>query len=223
MRNVTRSSKPPSLRSNAAKWTRDLLAALRATRPDRARIDRLLKRYRCDDVRTALDTMYGNLCCYCEATIGVVAFEHIEHRMPKAIFPGRAFDWGNLHLGCPKCNQAKADKWNKKAPILDSTATDPQHRIEKHLRYRWNDALACLRLPVSKKGQTTIDHADLNREKLRDARTKVAHGVLHLIGTLNEAPKSPQVTVLRLELTEKIKGQFGSLVKWLVDTYLKAA
>lgn len=220
MRNVTRLPKPPSLRKNAAKWKRELLSALAAKKIDRRRLDRLFSRYNCDDVRDALDQMYEHLCCYCEAFIGAVAFEHIEHRRPKAEFPAHTFEWDNLHLGCPICNQAKGNKWNRTAQILDSTAAD---QIEDHLTYKLRDALGCARWPISQRGRTTIDHANLNRPKLCRVRTQVAHGVLGLIGEINGAPSSPSVSVIRRELSEKTAGQFGSLVKWLMDTYLKAA
>src|SRR5690348_3103453 len=120
MRNVTRPAKPASLQRNAEQWTRNLLAAQRRQNPDSKRLRTLVDRYKRPDVREALDKMYAGLCCYCEAEIGVVAFDHIEHRKPKARFPRNCFDWNNLHLGCPKCNQAKSDKWVARNPILDS-------------------------------------------------------------------------------------------------------
>ncbi|MCH7871782.1 MAG: HNH endonuclease, partial [Planctomycetes bacterium] len=117
--------------------------------------------------------MYGGLCCYCETEIGVVAFEHIEHRRPKARFPKHCFDWGNLHLACPKCNQAKGDNWNGRSPILDAVRDSP---IGTHMTYDWREVLGVIRSAKTKRGCTTIDHADLNRERLRGVRTKVAHG-----------------------------------------------
>lgn len=220
MRNVVRLQKPMSLQRNGANWTRDLLAALKKKNRDSRRLTALFDRYKCADVRDALDRMYSGLCCYCEAEIGVVAFDHIEHRKPKRPFPKNCFAWRNLHLGCPKCNQAKGKKWVAKKPILDSVIDVP---IEKHLTYELREILGVVRYARTARGRTTVDHADLNRDKLRETRSKVAWGVLDVIAELNRAPKSPRVSQLRLELTEKTRGPFGSLVRWLRETYLKAA
>ena len=219
MRNVTRGAKPGSLQRNAGMWTRELLAARRRRNLDPKRLRVLFDRYKCADVRDALDKMYSGLCCYCEAEIGVVAFDHIEHRKPKRQFPRYCFDWRNLHLGCPKCNQAKGEQWVRRNPILDSVADVP---IENHLTYDVRDVLGVVRCATTARGRTTVDHADLDRDKLRDARTKVALGVLGVIAELNHAPNSPRVLQFRLELEEKTKGPFGSLVRWLRETYLKA-
>lgn len=220
MRNVLRSVRPPSLTKNGAKWKTELLAALKSKKRDKKRLERLIGRYRSDDVRTALDTMFQNLCCYCEATVGVVAFEHIEHRRPKAVFPEHAFDWDNLHLGCPRCNQAKADKWDAQNEILDCVVDIP---LNAHMTYQPREALGCVRWPLTKRGTTTIEHADLNRRRLCEARTRIMIGVLGVIAEINQASASPAVSVLRSELAQKTNGEYGSLVKWLVDTYLRAA
>lgn len=218
MRNVTRPSMPSSLRRNAAKWRRELLIALQATNPDRRMVDKLRNRYKSADVRENLNQMYGNLCCYCEAEIGVVAFEHIEHRKPQALFPQETFAWKNLHLACPKCNQAKGNKWNQAAEILDSVVDNP---IRDHLNYELSDIRGCVRWPISQRGRTTIDHADLNRRRLRDVRTKIALGVLNAIQHINRLPESPDVSELRLELSAKTSGPFGTSIGWLMDSYMR--
>jgi uncharacterized protein (TIGR02646 family) len=221
MRNVRRPKMPASLKRNATKWTNELLEVLRRKKPDPKLVTKLLNRYNCPDVRSALGIMYSNLCCYCEAEITVVAFKHIEHRRPKARFRSQTYNWQNLHLACPKCNQAKGDKWDKSRPILDAVADVP---IDDHLTYELRDVLGVIHSAKTDRGRTTIDHPGLNdREDLRTARTKTALGVLGVIAELNIAPRSPRVSQLRLELEQKTRGQFGSLVGWLRDTYLKAA
>jgi uncharacterized protein (TIGR02646 family) len=219
MRNVTRPTKPESLRKNAARWRRDLLAARRQkTSPQR--LSQLYDRYKRADVHNSLAYMYRGLCCYCESEIGVVAFEHIEHRKPKRRFPASCFDWSNLHLACPKCNQAKGDKWVARHPILDAVADIP---IGKHLDYDVRPVLGVMRSAKTARGKTTIDDADLNHEKLCTARTRVAHEVWNLIKELNSAPDSPQVSQLRLELDGKTMEAYGGLVTWLMRVFLKTA
>ena len=80
-----------------------------------------------------------------------------------------------------------------------------------------------MRFAKTARGGTTIDHAELNRDKLLEARRRVADGVLRLIAELNLAPDSPRVSQLRLELRKKTNGPFGSLVEWLQTSFLKAA
>lgn len=220
MRNVTRPQKPGSLRDNAKRWSRDLELALRRKRPDRLRLRKLVNRYKCDDVRDALDAMYRGLCCYCEAQIGVVAFAHIEHRKPKEQFPRTCFAWANLHLGCPKCNQAKGKHWSAASPILDSVVDVP---IDEHLTYEIRDVSGVSRKPKTARGRTTIDDAALNRQELREARTRVAMNTWSLIADLNEAPNSLGRTELCLELELKEDGPYGSLVAWLRAKFLRAA
>lgn len=164
--------------------------------------------------------MYSGLCCYCEAEIGVVSFEHIEHRRPKARFPTSCFDWGNLHLGCPKCNQAKGDRWVARYQILDSVTDVP---IKDHLTYRIAEAVGVMRFAATRRGATTIELADLNRHKLSARRLQVALPALQLIGELNRSPHLPGIGQLRMELEQKAEGQFGSLMEWLIESFLVAA
>src|SRR2546421_12542276 len=126
MRNVERVPKPESLRRKAKAWTRELLVAVRREKETGEKVSgKLLDRYNKEDVREALKRMYGDLCCYCEARIGVVAYAQIEHRKPKRRFPQHTFDWDNLHQACPRCNTAKGDKWDNDAPILDAVTDRP--------------------------------------------------------------------------------------------------
>ena len=155
MRNVTRPDTPASLRRNAPRWRLDLCAALTAQAPDPKRINTCVDRYKKDDIRASLEVMYGGLCCYCESVIGTVTFGHIEHRRPKKSQPQHTFAWDNMHLACPLCNHAKADKWNADAPILDSV----HDTISEHLSYKLEGGM---RWPQSHRGTTTIDHANLS-------------------------------------------------------------
>ena len=212
MRNVTRPDKPRSLRRYAARWRRELLTALSSPNKDPRLITRCFNHYKQDDIRTALEEMYGGLCCYCEVRIGIVAFSHIEHRRPKSSQPKYTFDWDNLHLACPVCNQAKGDKWNDGHPILDSA----QDTISEHLSYKLEGGK---RWPESHRGTTTIEHATLNRQPLRDARTQIALHVLDIIYNLNHDPDSPATGQVRAELQEKTSGEYGSLISWLLASF----
>jgi uncharacterized protein (TIGR02646 family) len=217
MRDVERSKMPKSLRENGANWTAELLKERRKKKPDPKRVRSLTNRYKRSDVRDALARMYNGLCCYCEAEIGVVATDHIEHRKPKNRFPRNCFTWTNLHLACPNCNQAKGQRWIATHPILDAVKDIP---IRNHLTYGMRGGLGVKRSARTPRGRTTMQLADLNRPKLRDARARVALDVLDLIQELNSDPDSPRTSELLLELEEKTKDMYGSLVRWCIDRFL---
>ena len=213
MRKVTRLAMPESLRQNATTWKQDLMDALSSPEQDRKLIKRCGMRYKQDDIYDALKQMYGGLCCYCEARVGIVVFDQIEHRRPKSSCPEHTFDWDNLHLVCQVCNTSKREKWNDDHPILDSV----HDIISDHLNYELEGEI---RWAVSPQGETTIEHADLNRQPLREARTVFAHLVLYIIDLLSRDPDFPAITAgrVREELQGKTTGEYRSLFSWLLDS-----
>ena len=216
MRNLTRPATPPSLRDNASDWTDDLLAAI-----DSDEVTNTISgRYRQDDVRDALIEMYNGCCCFCESHIGNATYERIEHRKPKAPdkFPEHAFDWDNLHLCCEICNTNKGSKWDHANPILDAVTDVP---IWDHLRYENDRALGLMYVGVTDRGETTIDHTDLNRgyfKGLPGARAQMLIAVLNTLFELERAEKNDLNSKLRkrlkAELRKKAKGEYGSVIEW---------
>ena len=169
MRNVKRLSKPVSLKTNAARWTRDLLSKIEECKHNKTEVpDAFYSHYNQNDVKERLKEMYNSLCCYCEGRIGVVEFGHIDHRRPKKKFPKDTYNWKNLHLGCTRCNTMKGEKYLEKYPILDAV----KDKIPEHLTYDinrrgvWPEAR-------TKRGETTIQHTDLTDEKLRNNWSEV--------------------------------------------------
>lgn len=112
------------------------------------------------------------------------------------------------------CNQAKDDQWDDGNPILDGADDD----IIEHLSYRLGGGAT--RWAESHRGATTIKHAELNRQRLVDARTEIAHRILDMIQNLNKAPKAPASAQVRAELEKKTAGEYGSLVGWLLTAFL---
>jgi hypothetical protein len=170
-------------------------------------------RYNRPDVLGTLESMYRGLCCYCESRIGDVAFGHIEHRRPKRRYPGSCFDWDNLHLACPKCNIAKGDKYDPRAEILDAVKDVP---ISKHMTYRlqWRE-------PISSRGKTTVEHADLNRPELLEARMRVLLAALRLIEKLNLEPNDPAAARVRKELESYASEEHGSLIQHAIFAFFR--
>lgn len=215
MKNVVRSEVPASLAAHAVQW-RDELRRWIQENPNATVPDRLVQRYAQADVREALREMYRDQCCYCEGRIKDVSYDHIEHRQPKARFRHRVFDWDNLHLACPKCNLKKSDRWNASAPILDAVLDRP---VEEHLTYEYSDT-GLLRWPKSRRGATTVDHTDLNRDGwdgLPGTRGQILFEALKLIRKLRKNPDAPEAIVIRQELEEKKRRQYGSVISFALQ------
>jgi 5-methylcytosine-specific restriction endonuclease McrA len=218
MINVTRLAQPPSLRRNAARWKRELLEQIKRCAKERKSVPaKYFDRYKQKDVRDALARMYGKRCCYCETSVGIVDYPHIEHRKPKSVkkgFPQLTFAWTNLHLACTKCNTAKGDSYNRTIPILDAVKDVP---ISSHLTYTF-DAQGVWRSPISHRGRTTVEHTDLNRPELRDARTQVLLPALDVITKLNCNPEHPNAMVTTRRLQAWSREEYGSLIAFAMES-----
>src|SRR6266404_6042707 len=212
MRNVPRTPKPPCLATNSHRWRREFLEAIRGS--DVGLIKRRRGRYNHEQVRRALDSMYRNLCCYCESQVGPVRADQIEHRMPVDGFPESAFEWDNLHLACGGCNRAKSNKWDTANPVLDAVADMP---IDHHLGYECSNT-GVRRVWRTPRGRTTVSDTDLNRERLREARNATMIKVVGLIQEIrtrfDNDPADSLAANRREELEEMRTGQYGSMIRW---------
>ena len=217
MRRVRRIAEPESLRQHAERWTRELLQEIENAESEGRRVpDRFYTKYNNhSDVKESLARMYQGLCCYCEQRIAGTAKGQVEHRKPKRGdygSPELTYEWENLHWACPVCNRNKDRKWDPSAEILDA-AVD---RIPNHLDYALTDA-GVLRNPLSKRGETTRLHTDLDRDDLIAIRVRV---LLLVLNTLKKINQSPEISsVWRDELVRKENGEFGSLVTWARKTW----
>lgn len=215
MRNVIRVAKPRILVQKEEEWKTELLEELaKDVNASKKRLKTLYKRYGHKRIRESLTRMY-KYCCYCESHVRHVTIDHIEHRKPKGKdrFPECTFEWENLHLACPNCNGAKSDKWDSKSPILDAVIDNP---ISEFLTYR-----RCSRVHLKKRGKTTREHADLNRDELVGARETIYSQIMEIIELYNNDPDSPDSQIVPQRLERLSEEQFGSFVKYLKDTYLK--
>jgi uncharacterized protein (TIGR02646 family) len=220
VKHVTRTRKPDCLSKNALRWREDLLAAIATA--DANLIKRRRSRYNHPEVRTGLNSMYRNLCCYCESPVGEVRADEIEHRRPVDRFPRYAFEWNNLHLACSGCNGSKSNKWDSTHPVLDAV-TDSS--IENHLTYECSET-GVRQTWLTLRGRTTVDHAQLNRPKLREARNAAMINVVGLIQTIRNRLKADPADITAANhlgmLDEMYRGHYGSMIRWAVATLLEA-
>ncbi len=208
MRNVTRLPEPPQLRHYAERWTNELIDEIDRCKATGDKVSNsFFSKYNKPYVRKRLHNMYNGLCCYCEKRVDQF---HIEHRRPKRPYPEETYSWENLHLACAECNNAKDDKFDESEPILDA-AVDP---IPVHLSYE-----QMYQYPLTPRGTTTCNHADLNRENLLTWRTKAFWRVYKIIEGMRRNPDNPAHDVAQLELNRLTKDEFGSYVRYLVETW----
>jgi uncharacterized protein (TIGR02646 family) len=82
--------------------------------------------------KESIAKMSNQKCVYCEGPINALRAAHVEHFMPKALFPSRAYEWTNYFLGCPGCNGAKSDKWPVSGGYIRPDRGDPGHHFSFH-------------------------------------------------------------------------------------------
>jgi len=219
VRNVKRVQKPECLRVHSDEWRDSLLQFTDSgSEPPKDLVDN----YNRPEVRQALERMYsvgdGCYCCYCEKEMDDHESE-IEHRKPREVFPQYTFDWGNLHLACSTCNRNKGQQWDKRKrnEILDAAKTRSINN--KHLTYEFRAMTGVLRIPVSKRGETTVYHADLNRKKLLRGRWKVWIATTEAINRIKSLGRDdPRVRTEMRMIEEMCLGEYGSVIRWLFDT-----
>ena len=80
------------------------------------------------------------------------------------------------------------------------------------------------RCGLTQRGRTTVSHADLNRQKLREARTTTMIKVVGVIQEIRERLKRDSADPLAAsridELEEMCAGSYGSMIRWALTTLL---
>ncbi len=121
--------------------------------------------YKYRENKQALRQASHDKCMYCESKISHIDYAHVEHIKPKADnkFPELEFDWDNLGYSCPKCNNAKSDKYDVNTPFIDPYAENPEEHIF---------VFGCILFPRngSERGDLTILEIELNRADLLEKR-----------------------------------------------------
>lgn len=218
MRNVRRPTMPPpSLVNNAGRWKRQLLQEIRKKGGKISKVSNsFFDKYNKDDVKKTLYNMYNGLCCYCEEKVGVVEYGNIEHRKPKRKFPRSTYDWDNMHLSCTICNTNKGERYNKRYPILDAVVDNP---IEKHLQYSETENDGVYVIWRTRRGKTTVEHADLDRWELRAQRSLVCVGIQKVIIGIKSSPNRQKAKCAKATLQAKCTGRYGSMIKYLMKQH----
>lgn len=162
--------------------------------------------------RKALYTLFNEKCAFCEQKIPDVTM-HVANFRPTGgivdIKTGSAYplhylwlrnDWNNLYLCCPECSAHKGNKFplsgkvselltignelNRELPLLLDPC-DPNSKIEEHLSFL-DDGIV---VPLSERGEVTINIFGLNRPSLVGAR-KLHAALLFQILNINNSEDS---------------------------------
>lgn len=127
---------------------------------------RLASIYRHSEIKERLNEIYKGKCAYCEWKPQIV---EIDQFIPKSIAPLLAFDWDNLLLVCPVCNQYKGNQFpvnlNNEPLLLNPEKDYP----ERHLSFYPNGEI----YGITEKGKTTIETLKLNRAPLVKERVYI--------------------------------------------------
>ncbi|MCW3106499.1 MAG: hypothetical protein JWQ09_1005 [Segetibacter sp.] len=145
------------------------------------------------EVKDALITIQNYKCCFCESKIGHISYGDVEHFRPKAGWvqddeqmnkPGYywlAYEWDNLLLSCPLCNQrykknffplinnhqrslSHYDNIDDEQPVFIHPAKD---EAETYITFKEEIPVA---VNGNVRGKETISKLGLDRELLNEQR-----------------------------------------------------
>ena len=122
---LSKGPKPQILIDNAAQWTNEYVNCLSSNQNPS---DTIAYRYRHPNIKVALEKETSKKCAYCESKIKHIAFEDIEHILPKkkGARPDLYVEWTNLTLACEVCNRTnKKDYYDPKLPLVNPYVDDP--------------------------------------------------------------------------------------------------
>lgn len=126
---LTRPPEPGILKEKSHEWTKALSDAVSKYGsykdiPD-AEKEKLLTRYRHNDIKEALSLSSHGKCAFCECIPSEGGYIEVEHYKPKSIYPASTFDWLNLLPSCSQCNGSKLHHDTVVEPIVNPYDVDP--------------------------------------------------------------------------------------------------
>ena len=161
---------------NETNWTSEFAAEKRSRAA--------ATRYRDKDIRQALEAECASKCAYCESRVDHVAYEHIEHILPKERVPELVVAWENLTLACPRCNQNKGQYFDPGKPLLNPYKDEVESEVTFMLG---------VIVPVSAAAMRSVKVLKLDRSELVFQR----HRLLASLQKLVESAKTEAVAASR--------------------------
>jgi len=151
------------------------------------------------EIRERLYEETSGRCAYCDSTMRVVAYEHIEHIEPKSRHPEKVVSWSNLTIACPRCNINKGGFCNHETPLVNPYLDNP----DDHLVFLGPLVFA---RPGNDRGVVTVARLKLSRAELTDARIRRIEFFESLIDrwkrAANEDIREALAEIIRAELAD---------------------
>lgn len=192
MRKLTKTTEPGLLADNYVSRTDDYIAWHSLPTDSRSADDGRTKAYNKPPIKAALIQETHSKCAYCEWEAITGSDGDIEHILPKSQRPDLFADWGNLTLGCRKCNRKKSDYYDESAMLIHPYEDEPR----QHLFFAGSFAIQ-----LSAMGQRSIDEIGLNRDELISKRHRHL-GNVRLIVEMYRDFKEPYKEQVRLALLD---------------------
>lgn len=189
MRKLAKGEEPPELVANRAEWTARYIEADNP-RPSVWRNDELVQALKNETLRK---------CAYCEANMMDVSYAHVEHILPKSVFPHLVVDWENLTIACQTCNTEKGDYYDASVPLIHPYNENPLDHFEF-----WGPVIQ--EKNGNLRAERTIDQIDLCRAPLVVSRAMKIDFVRRLIQRWimaeSDGEKETAAKVVRRELRD---------------------
>ena len=211
MRHIDRLAEPGILTKKKAQWLSDFLDSGK-NRPDSSK-------YGHKDILAALNNMSYNKCFYSEERL-IAKPKNVDHLMEVALDKTKAFEWSNLYLSSPECNQGRPD--NNNIPIADvlDPCKDSDAEIQAHITFD-NELIQANN--GSKKGLDTIRKFKLNNGSLIQKRCHCLRMLADFILSKNMTREAKG----RVSLTDSEKNEIRAWASpdrefsLMVEVYLK--
>ena len=120
---LTRSAEPAVLNTNKTQWYQDWEASGFTD-------DKIRDKYRHPEVKAGLVAETSGKCGYCESKIAAIAYENIEHILPKSVRKELVFEWTNMVTACPVCNTNKGAYHSVESPLVNPYDDIPSDHFE---------------------------------------------------------------------------------------------
>lgn len=187
---LIKGTEPKYLSRNKERFKKNLLDHIASNKS----LDSIVSRYNHHEVKSSLIKETNGKCMYCESKVDHVAYLHIDHIKPKSRAPELTFEYSNMGVACPVCNQEKSNKYDENNPIVNPYIDDPNGFFESFG--------GIIRVKNERAKQTELT-VKLNRPQLLEARRERLH-LIRSLYVLYKSVNEPNKSVLKAEILRQI-------------------
>lgn len=126
------------------------------------------------DVCDALYEAFRAKCYLCERAVTRGGFE-VDHRRPRAAFPGATFVWANLFASCRSCNGARPKRYpdgsTRQYPVAADLLDPAVDDVEARLAQRYDAMEGQIRFDAAAPGDMPGAYTAFELEHLHNGRS----------------------------------------------------